>query len=175
MGITGENRISSILPLQTFQRLTDLMTDRELTENKDGTEERSGFSRLSRPFLLVFGWLMVGLGAVGIFVPGLPTVPFLLLALWAFARSSQRFHDWLYTHPRLGPPLQDWKRGGVIPSRAKWLAILMMSISVIVLYVTVENPLWSLVLAVGLLPIAAFIMTRPGHLPDPGSSGKMDS
>lgn len=151
------------------------MTDRKLTENIDGAEGRSGFSRLSRPFLLAFGWLMVALGAVGIFVPGLPTVPFLLLALWAFARSSQRFHDWLYTHPRLGPPLQDWKQDGVIPSRAKWLAVFMMSISVVVLYITVENPLWSLVLAACLVPVAGFIVSRPGHLPDPGASEKMDS
>ena len=83
-----------------------------------------------RPVLFVLGWGFLGLGAVGIVVPGLPTVPFMLIALWAFARSSRRFHDWLYGHPVFGPPLQNWHEHRVIPMKAKVLAVLTMAISV---------------------------------------------
>ena len=51
----------------------------------------------------------------------------MLLALWAFSRSSKRFHDWLYSHPFFGPPLQDWERHRVITFPVKILALLTMA------------------------------------------------
>ena len=63
-----------------------------------------------KAFYLTLGILFFVLGAIGALVPGLPTTVFMLLALWAFARSSQRFHDWLYYHRVFGPPLQRWHR-----------------------------------------------------------------
>src|SRR3546814_9486288 len=59
----------------------------------------------------------------------MPTTVFLLIALWAFARGSPRFHTWLYTHPRFGPPLQAWDRHGVIRPGAKVVAIVAMAAS----------------------------------------------
>ena len=123
---------------------------------------RAGF--FGRPLLLILGWLMVALGFVGIFVPGLPTVPFLLVALWAFSKSSERFHDWLYNHKRLGPPLRDWREHGVIPVRAKILAIATMVVSF--LWITVgiaEDWLLPTIIAACLIPAALFIVTRPGR------------
>ncbi len=118
---------------------------------------------LARPFLIAFGGLCVGLGVVGIVVPGLPTVPFLLLALWAFSKSSQRFHDWLYNHPRLGPPLRDWREHGVIPTRAKWCAVTVMAISLTWITIGIAES-WVLpaVAAACLVPVAIFIVSRPG-------------
>ncbi|MEL0022405.1 MAG: YbaN family protein, partial [Rickettsiales bacterium] len=68
-------------------------------------------------------------GLIGIVVPGLPTTVFLLMAAWAFSRSSERFQNWLLAHPRLGPPVIAWRERGAIPARAKILAVAMMSVS----------------------------------------------
>ena len=56
----------------------------------------------ARYAMLGFGWICVGFGIVGVFLPVWPSTVFFLLALWAFSNSSQRFHNWLYTHPRFG-------------------------------------------------------------------------
>lgn len=75
-----------------------------------------------RTFWAAFGGICVLLGVIGIFLPLLPTVPFLLLAAFCFSRSSERLHDWLITHPSLGPPILDWQERGAIGRKAKVLA-----------------------------------------------------
>jgi len=120
--------------------------------------------RLGRPLLLLFGWTNVGIGMVGLVLPGLPTTVFLLMALWAFSKSSARFHHWLYTHPRLGPPLRDWNEHGVIPPRAKLLAIAMMAASLAwVTFGIAETWQGPALMAACLVPVAAFIVTRPSY------------
>ena len=98
-------------------------------------------SPLVRYAYLTLGWVCVGLGAVGVVVPGMPTVVFLLVAVWAFARSSERFHRWLLAHPRLGPPVVDWQRHGVIRRRAKVAALAFMTLAVAVLVFLAGVPL----------------------------------
>jgi hypothetical protein len=82
-----------------------------------------------RTVYFLLAWCFFGLGAIGVVIPGLPTVPFMLVALWLFSKSSQRFHDWLYTHRLFGPPLRRWREHGVIPLRAKILSVVTMAIS----------------------------------------------
>ncbi|MEE9209247.1 MAG: YbaN family protein [Kiloniellales bacterium] len=116
--------------------------------------------------LIAFGWLCVGLGVIGAFLPVLPTTIFLILALWAFSKSSARVHHWLYRHPRLGRPLRAWHAQRVIPIPAKCLALSMMAASLLfVTFFVAEGWAWPLGLALGLGSVAAYIVTRPHRIP----------
>jgi len=91
---------------------------------------RTSRSRLVRYLLQGIGWLSVALGVIGIFLPVLPTTPFLLLAAACFARSSPRFYHWLVEHPRLGPWIRGYLDGEGIPLTGKVYAIGLMWISI---------------------------------------------
>lgn len=84
-----------------------------------------------RWLLLGIGWISVALGVIGIFLPVLPTTPFLLLAAACFVRSSRRVYIWLVTHPRLGPWIRDYLDGEGIPLKAKAWAIGLMWTSIL--------------------------------------------
>ncbi len=116
--------------------------------------------------LIALGWGFVAIGAVGAFLPVLPTTPFILLALWCFARSSKRFHDWLYHHPRFGPLARDWHDHRVIPPRAKLLSVTMMAASqaYVTFYLQIDWR-WALAMGVTLAAVAAWILTRPSRAP----------
>ncbi len=86
--------------------------------------------RSVRYVLLAVGWLSVALGVIGIFVPVLPTTPFLLLAAACFVRSSRRFYHWLVGHKRLGPWIRDYLEGNGIPLKGKVYAIGLMWLSI---------------------------------------------
>ena len=79
-----------------------------------------------RIVLLVTGWLCMALGLIGVFVPMLPTTPFLLLSAACFLRSSPRMHARLMAHPRLGPFLEQWRRERTIPRAAKHRAYVLV-------------------------------------------------
>ena len=82
-------------------------------------------------------WLLayasLGLGIVGIFVPGLPTTVFILLAAYAAARGSARLHRHLLAHPHFGPLIRDWQAHGAVSRRAKWAATTTMLACALVL------------------------------------------
>ena len=91
--------------------------------------------------ILAVGFLATGLAVIGIFLPLLPTVPLLLLAAACFARSSERFHNWLLNHQKLGPMIHCYLNGQGVPLRAKITAIglIWFSISISVFFI---NPFW---------------------------------
>lgn len=70
----------------------------------------------------LLGWLCVALGVLGAFLPLLPTTVFLLIAAWAFSRSSPRWHRWLREHPRFGHLVRTWEDHHAMPLRAKRIA-----------------------------------------------------
>ena len=122
---------------------------------------------LTQPVYFTLGWVFVALGMVGAVLPIMPTVPFLLVGVWCFARSSQRFHDWLYHHPIYGGPIQKWDRFGVIPIWAKtWSVLAMAGGLTFTWFVTDTMPAWAFLLAGGIMAgIAIWICTRPSHPP----------
>lgn len=101
----------------------------------------------------------VALGAVGVVVPGLPTVPFLLLAAWAAGRGWPALERWLLAHPRYGPTVRHWRERGAVPRRAKWLSSAMMSASAVLMWVLGVRP-WVLALAVLTMAAVALWMWR---------------
>lgn len=101
------------------------------------------------------------LGVIGIFLPVLPTTPFILVAAWAASKGSPRLHAWLHSHPHMGPVLVAWRERGAVPRRAKWLALTMMTLSWVTLLV-VGLPWWWLgLLAAIFLSVATYILSRP--------------
>jgi uncharacterized protein len=79
-----------------------------------------------RALFATLGTLFLALGVIGIFLPLLPTTPFLLLASACYLRGSERMHGWLLSHGRLGAYIQAYEQGRGIPRRAKALALAMM-------------------------------------------------
>lgn len=73
--------------------------------------------------------LSLALGMIGVIVPGLPTVPFLLLAAWAASRGWPALEMWLLNHPRWGESIRNWRERGAMSRKAKWAATLMMAAS----------------------------------------------
>ena len=86
-----------------------------------------------RWLLLLFACANLGLGILGIFIPGLPTTVFILMAAWAAGKSSPRLYRWLWNHRLFGPMLRNWANGGCVSRRAKWAATAVMSSSTVIL------------------------------------------
>ena len=82
--------------------------------------------RWQRGLWLLAGAVSLATGIVGIFLPLLPTTPFVLLAAFCFSRGSQRCETWLLQHPRFGPMVRGWRANRAVPLRAKQLATVMM-------------------------------------------------
>lgn len=100
-----------------------------------------------RLLLQILGSLSLVTGVVGIFVPVLPTTPFLLLAAACYARSSVRFYNYLMNQKQLGPYIRSWRRDGTVPLRAK-----IMAISLIV--ITIGSSIWWFI---PLLPVKVLV------------------
>ena len=123
-------------------------------------------SRTKRWIYFGTGWLFFGLGVVGAFLPVLPTTPLMIIALWAFSKSSERFEAWLYNHRIFGPPLQRWHKYRVIPASAKMASIGAMSASLAYLILFTATPWPVLVATGGLMAFGAwYILTKPSQVP----------
>jgi uncharacterized protein len=108
------------------------------------------------------------LGVIGIFVPVMPTVPFLIVAAWAASRSSPRLHQWLVTHPHFGRQLREWNEHGMVPRSAKWFTTAMMAISATSMLLVAPRPwLWAVGVGIaGMAAVLAWLWRRPEHKPD---------
>ncbi|MFT4103236.1 MAG: YbaN family protein [Burkholderiaceae bacterium] len=96
--------------------------------------------RWLRVIWMIAGALSLLAGFIGIFLPLLPTAPFVLLAAFCFSRGSRRWEQWILDHPRFGPIVRDWNDRRAVPRRAKQLAITMMTISSVGMWFVIKPP-----------------------------------
>ena len=119
---------------------------------------------MKRIILLSIGWICVGLGFIGIFIPGLPTTIFLIIALWAFTKSSKKLRIWLLNHKKFGPFLRDWQEHRVVPLRAKILMVILQTCVVIMVHYTFNNLFITIGLIVILVLVAGYVLSLPSKV-----------
>ena len=123
-------------------------------------------SPIARTIWLAVGTLSLGCGIAGAVLPLLPTTPFLLLSVYAFARSSPRLHRWLINHSQFGPMILNWQQHGAIDRRTKRIALTVIVLTPLVTWF-IGAPLWVVVIQiVVLLGISIFIVTRSDAKPN---------
>lgn len=121
---------------------------------------------VARWLFLVLALLSLALGVIGVFLPVLPTMPFVLLSAWAAAKSSPRLLAWLEGHTAFGPMLTEWRRGGVVKRRAKWTATVVMVASAALMLVMLPKR-WIALLAIGCMAcVLMWLWRRPEQLSD---------
>lgn len=136
--------------------------------------ETSPQPHTTQPLPLGVQWLLralavvsLALGFLGIFLPVLPTTPFVLLAAWAAARSSPTLLAWLERHPMFGQMLRDWRKGGMVSRKAKWGATGTMAASAVFLLLTVSK-WWAAAMAIGCMAtVLVWLWCRPETTPSP--------
>lgn len=117
----------------------------------------------------MLGWFSLGLGIVGVFLPVLPTVPFLLLAAFCFERGSPQWHRWMMEHKTFGPPLRQWREHRVIRPWAKAMALICISLSVTyVIYFRDINPWIKVVITGTCAVVMCFILLQKNRPPKDG-------
>jgi uncharacterized membrane protein YbaN (DUF454 family) len=115
---------------------------------------------------MAFGSLMLALGFIGAFLPVMPTTIFLILAAWAFGRSSPRFEAWMLDHPLFGAALRQWREQGAVPQRAKLMAVFGIASGYALFWFgSGPSPVIAIVVALFMVGVALYVVSRPE--PDP--------
>jgi uncharacterized membrane protein YbaN (DUF454 family) len=112
---------------------------------------------MKKAFFFILGWLCLAMAYVGVVTPGIPFSIFLVGAAYSFARSSKRMENWLYNHRHFGPFLVNWENKRVFPQRAKYLMLIGMSSSLVIMmfFVPIKGVVYSGIL-MGLVAIWAW-------------------
>ncbi|KRG83757.1 membrane protein [Stenotrophomonas daejeonensis] len=125
---------------------------------------------MTRPTRFRWAWWLLayvslGIGIVGIFVPGLPTTVFVLISAWAASHGSERLHRWLLAHPQFGPLIVNWQRHGAVSRKAKWMATATMALCALIMLWCVPLA-WVKWFSIGSMAcVCAWLWMRP--LPPP--------
>ena len=120
---------------------------------------------MKRHFYLVAGWASLGLGAIGAVLPLLPTVPFIILAAFCFARSSPRLETWLLSHPHFGHHIVAWREKGAISRKGKVAATVAFAVSIVLAAIFLGEPFRPVQILGGAIILGAVIwLTRAGRV-----------
>ncbi|ASK36471.1 hypothetical protein CEK62_08380 [Alcanivorax sp. N3-2A] len=117
--------------------------------------------------------LALATGMVGVVLPGLPTVEFLLLAAWAAGKGWPALERWLLAHPRFGPPIRQWREHGAVPRHAKWLATVTMAVSALLMALS-SLLLWAKLLIPAIMVAVLVWLWRRPEPPGPGVRRTLD-
>jgi len=107
--------------------------------------------------LIIAGLLAVTLGTIGVFVPLLPTTPFLLIASYCFVRSSKKLHNWLMNHRLFGKYLQNYIKYRAVTKLTKIISISTLWITIIISFVVIDNIYARIVLAIVLICVTTHL------------------
>ena len=127
----------------------------------DESTEPTIENMIKRYFYLALGCVCVGLGFIGTVVPGIPTTPLILIAAWAFARSSKRFESWLIGHPVFGFLIRDWRDYKGIRRKNKIVAILVIIPTFVITITLAFNVVIDIIFALFAIALCIYLATRP--------------
>lgn len=119
-------------------------------------------NRMLRIAFVALGFLSVGVGFLGVFLPLIPTVGPILLAGFFFSRSSERFDDWLVNNRYFGGAINDWRAGAGFSVKGKVIAVTAITFSFTLSIITVtDHVVMRLALVMLGIAIATYVVTRP--------------
>lgn len=140
-------------------------------DSREQVDEDDATISSSRPFLVRISWISIGfislaVGAAGIVLPGLPTTPFVLVAAFCFARSSDKFLQWLLNSRLFGPTIRQWRENRSLPSKGvKMVALFVVTIcfTASITFTAIFSSVWWLAIVLGVLfvGLSVFIVTLP--------------
>lgn len=130
-------------------------------------EKTSVKTHVSNATLVAFGWLSLAAGIIGIFLPLLPTTPFLLLSAWLFSKGSPTLHAWLLNHSHLGPILRQWEEQRSLDRKIKLRAIAVVIVSFGLTLLLLEL---GLLVRIALVALAMFVCAFLYRLPESGQA-----
>jgi uncharacterized protein len=145
------------------------MTKRRLPKHRLH-DPQTYLDHAARWMLIAAGMICVGLGAIGVILPGLPTTPFLLLAAYCFARSSEHFHAWLINHRWFGSYVRNFEEGRGMTRSAKATTVLIIWLSFGVTIVFFVPVVWGQVgMVLMAVTVSLYIVRLPTPRPEPDS------
>ncbi len=120
--------------------------------------------KVSRALWFTAGLLFLGIAYIGVVTPGIPWSTPSVVAAFCFARSNDKWYQWLMNHKLFGAFLSNWQQNRIFPQRAKWAMVISMDISLIILWFTTGNVVLCLTVAAAMLVGGVWAWRYPGSI-----------